>query len=164
MKHANQPMIIALSKQNIGLRLRIGISLLLLIFLLLFYSFSNKPVFAKPRATDAWVLDKIVSNVEFYHMIGDCDGKKKVFLKFSNKNNCKVKISWKESFDTQLEKHAKGFAGQKQIVLAKGEFVQGGCKTSNFKEVVIQPEQITPTYPAEVRAFEFVDIKVTRLQ
>jgi hypothetical protein len=117
-----------------------------------------------PVKTGTWILDKTVNNVEFYHMLSVCDGKGVVFLRLSNRNNYPVKIIWKESFDTQFEKNAKGLAGQKHLNLSKGEFVQGGCNASNFKEGVIQPEQITPTYPADVHGFEFVDVKVIRLQ
>jgi hypothetical protein len=147
---------------------------LILILSLSFYSFTSiktliqKQHFHKGisqhKIIDTWFFDKIIRNVEFYHMIGECNGKKTVLLKLHNKNNYKVKISWKENFDTQFEKHTKGYRGQKQFVLLKGELVQGGCGSKNFNEGFISPEEINPAFIADLRGFEYVDIKVVRIQ
>jgi hypothetical protein len=174
MQQVKQPLTIALRKQSDNGTTQISLGFFLLIFSLCFFSFTPvKPVSQKQDAhqavtqrnkIDAWIFDKIVDNVECYHMIADCSGKKAVFLKFNNKNNYKVKLSWKEGFDTQFEKHTKGATGQKQFVLSKGEMVQGSCSSAKFREGFISPEQITPTYVADIQDFEYIDIKVTRVQ
>src|SRR5687767_12988572 len=64
-----------------------------------------------------WVLYASVRNVDFYYRIGECTGKKVVFLKFNNRNSQKVKVSWKEVFNTQFEVQKEGFRGTKHLML-----------------------------------------------
>ena len=118
---------------------------------------NNKP------AADTWVFDKTVQNVDLYHMITECEGKKVVFLKFNNRNLYKVKISWKEVFVTQMEKAREGFRGMKQLVLPPGETAQSDCTDVKNKECIIISSQVSPAYPAEILKFEFKDINITNL-
>ena len=116
----------------------------------------------KPAA-DTWVFDKTVQNVDLYHMITACEGRKVVFLKFNNRNAYKVKISWKELFVTQMEKAREGFRGMKQLVLPPGETAQSDCTDVKNKECIIVSSQVSPAYPAEILQFEFKNINVTNL-
>lgn len=47
---------------------------------------------------DTWVFDRTVQNVDLYHMVTACEGKKVVFLKFNNRNTYKVKNFLEGSF------------------------------------------------------------------
>ncbi len=111
-----------------------------------------------------WNLDATVSNVELYHAISECNGKKVVFLKFNNKNSGPVTVYWKEVFITQ-EKNAEkteGPFGEKQLVLSSGETFSSGCDDIKQKELLARPDQITPVYQAEIIKFNFQDIRVTQ--
>lgn len=173
MQQSKYTVAIALEDQSNGSAMPISLGISLLIFSLCLFSFTSKRHVQPPQSTylstlqsteiDAWIFDKTVNNVEFYHMIIECGGKNVVLLKFNNKNGYKVKVSWKQGFDTQLEKHTKG-TEHKHFVLSKGEMVQGSCGSAKFREGFISPEQITPTYIADIQNFEYIDIKVTRVQ
>jgi len=110
-----------------------------------------------------WVFDKTVKNVDFYHSIVSCNGKNVVLLKFNNRNNRKVRVAWKEAFDTQREKGIEGFLGQKQLELRPGITAQTNCNSIKFKEGIIQSHQVNPTYAADVLKFNYKDISVTKL-
>ena len=109
-----------------------------------------------------WQLDATVNNVQFYHSIIDCNGKKAVILKFINKNNYKVKVSWKEVFTTQQGPQIEGFSGQKTLVIDLGETKETECDNASKKNLVIKPEQVAPTYVAEISKFEYKSITVTK--
>jgi hypothetical protein len=113
------------------------------------------------RPAAEWILDKTVSNVDFYYLISECEGKKVVFLKFINRNNSKVKVSWKEIFSTQFEKNRAGYKGPKQLVLSKGETAQTNCNQVNIKECLVQPSEVSTTYLAEITSFSFSDVQVS---
>jgi hypothetical protein len=119
---------------------------------------ANTPQHLRPVAE--WILDKTVSNVDFYYMISECDGKKVVFLKFVNRNNSKVKVSWKEVFSTQFEKKREGFKGKKELVLSKGETSESACNQVNVKECFVLPSEVSATYLAEISSFTFSDVQV----
>lgn len=109
-----------------------------------------------------WILDKTVGNVDFYHRITDCDGKKAVFLKFNNKNNYKVSISWKEVFVTkQISEKKEGFFGQKKLVILPGETSPSDCSDKKNKVCLVGPDGVSPAYGAEIKEFYYKDISVT---
>ena len=124
------------------------------------FAFSFSPL-TPPHPNAEWVLDKTVSNVDFYYMISECDGKKVVFLKFNNRNDKKVKVSWKEVFSTQFEKTREGFKGEKQLVLSKGETLQDDCKNVNVKQCIVLPSEVSSTYLAEIISFTFSQVRVS---
>ena len=132
------------------------------VFLFSFIPHNEGIITTSNEISGEWILDKTVNNVECYYMRTECNGKIAVFLKFINKNNYKVKIGWKETITTQLEKNANGFGGPKQIVLSKLETAENNCKVTKFKEGRILPEDVSPTYIADIKAFEFTDIKVVK--
>lgn len=135
----------------------------LIILIALLFSFTlEKENFNGGIASGEWILDKTVSNVEFYYMSTECKGKKTVFLKFVNKNSYKVKVSWNEIFSTQMEKNINGKAGRKQIVLSGSETAENNCNTIKFKEGRIFAEDVRPTYVAEILSFEFSKIIIQK--
>jgi len=124
--------------------------------------------FVKPNkalvTNDGWVFHQTVNNVDFYHMLANCDGKKVVLLKFNNKNNHKVKVSWKEVFTTQFEKVVEGANGQKQLIISTGETYSAGCNDNKIQELLVLPSQVRPTYAAQIKNFEFKNVDVTAAQ
>lgn len=135
---------------------RVLMALALLLFCFAFVT-PNKA----SSADDGWVLQQTVSNVDFYYMLANCDGKNVVLLKFNNKNNHKVKIAWKEVFTTQFEKGVEGINGQKQLIIDVGETFSAGCHDKKIQELIILPAQVKPTYLAQVQALAFKNISVT---
>lgn len=136
--------------------------------LILIFLFLSGLVYAQnknslPAEAGSWVLDKTVNKVEFYHMITQCNGKNVVFLKLANKNNYKVKVSWEENFATQFEKKVKGFAGKKQLFLSAGQSLSNECNSIKFSEGHILSEQVNPTYIAEIKSFEYSEVKVGKI-
>lgn len=133
-----------------------------------FYPQQSTPVFQHalylpPDARPAdWIYDKTVDNVECYHMITACEGKKVVLLKFNNKNSGAVKVTWKEVFKTQMEQKREGYAGKKQLLIPAGETAASGCADSKNKELLISSSQVAPTYAAEIQSFEYKEIQVTK--
>jgi hypothetical protein len=137
---------------------------ILLLFSLLFYQLlfaQNKTEL--PDKTGVWILDKTVSNVDFYHMIKVCSGNKVAFLKFNNRNNFTVVVNWKESFSTQLEEGIFGAKGQKHLQLPPGEFAYADCNTSR-KEFMITPAEVSAAYVAIINRFAYNDIMVERVK
>lgn len=115
-----------------------------------------------PDKTDVWIFDKTVDNVEFYYRLMDCTGQKVVFLKFINRNTHNVKISWKESFDTQTQKQIEGFRGRKHLVIGNGETSQTGCTDRRFRECLVLPEDADPTSIVQIVKFSYKEITVSK--
>ncbi len=111
-----------------------------------------------------WILDKTVSQVDFYYTFKECDGQKTVFLKFNNNNSFPVKISWTEVFSTQLEKGKQGAAGQKSIVIPPGISSYSDCSNNSHKEYVTSPSQVSPTYVAVISKFEYRNVTVEKIK
>ena len=114
------------------------------------------------QATSEWTLDNTVNGVEFYHSLNVCNGKTVVFLKVRNKNKYPVKVSWDEKFSTQEGSNIKGFFGRKNVSLAKGEVKESTCGSKLNKELAIRPDQVQPTYIADIKKFDFAEVKVTK--
>ena len=110
-----------------------------------------------------WVLYASVRNVDFYYRIGECTGKKVVFLKFNNRNTQKVKVSWKEVFNTQFEVQKEGFRGTKHLMLPIGETAQSDCSNLRIKELLVLPGHVNPSYNADIKKFHFKNISVVNL-
>jgi hypothetical protein len=110
-----------------------------------------------------WVLDKTVGNVDFYHSIIICNGKKSVFLKFNNKNNHAVKITWKEVFKTPTEETKDGYMGKKEMVLSSGITEPNDCADAGNKKSIILPSEVDPMAVIEILDFSFKEITVNTL-
>lgn len=137
---------------------------LIVLFVFLFPSYlmaqTNSP--NKKTATINWQLNATVDGVEFFHAITECSGSNVVLLKFNNKNDHPVKISWKEKFTTQLDVNKEGAAGQKELVIAKGVTMPAGCDDNTRKKNVITGFDVQPHYVARISSFEFVEISVVK--
>lgn len=114
----------------------------------------------KSQAQTNWTLDQTVGGVEFYHQITQCNGYTVVFLKFNNTTGHNVSISWKEVFDTQVETGVLGWRGPKQMILIPGTTLRDNCTDTNHPECLIVPLDVSPAYPALIRAFAFANITV----
>src|SRR5688572_12177354 len=93
---------------------RQGVVLLVaLVVQAIFSSFGAPAENAAPRfdvnQTPEWTLYTTVRNVDFYYRIADCSGRKVVLMKFNNRNAQRVKVTWKEVFNTQFEAQKEGF-------------------------------------------------------
>jgi len=128
----------------------------------LFFSITPFFVHAQQKSIENWHLDATVNGVQFYHSLAPCSGKNVVFLKMKNTNHYKVDISWKEVFDTQFETGVEGYSGQKKISLNAGESAETNCTNAAQKKLIIQPEQVNPTYVPEVSNFKYKAITVTK--
>lgn len=128
------------------------------------FSFAQKPLPAKQNSAAVWQLDATINGVQCYHQLADCDGKKVVFLKFTNKTNASVKLSWKEVFEKKYDKTLKteGPFAEKQLKLAGGETVQADCNGVNNSNLIARPLQTTPVYEGEITKFNFKDIQVAK--
>jgi hypothetical protein len=144
-----------------------------LLFLLLLTFFSFQLTFqAAAQGTASgnltpplkWQLDATVGGVQFYHAITTCNNKKVVFLKFNNRNNSAVKLSWKEVFELQQDsERVENLLGQKHLTLQPGELFQSSCADQKQK-VLLTPrvQQVTPVDRGDIVKFSFKEIKVTK--
>ena len=109
-----------------------------------------------------WKLDATINNVSFYHALSECNGRKIAFLKFDNKNNVTTSVSWKETVKTQLRAEEKAIRGEQRLSLPPGETFETSCAGTVCKACVILPEQVNPTYLAQIVDFSFTDITVSK--
>lgn len=118
---------------------------------------------AKSNATisidSTWTLDVTVNNVDCYYKIVDCDGVKKVFLMFNNRNQGAVDITWIDKVSTQHEDGLESFVGEKKLNLSPGESASYNCSSSS--NVVVTSTEVNPTYIAVIKAY---NIKVISVQ
>ena len=123
------------------------------------YAFHNY-FLPSPEQDLNWQLDKTVNGVEFFYALSSCSGSNAVFLKLNNKNKYAVEVSWKEGFQTQIEKDAEG-KGDKKIVIQPGETFETNCFNPVHKELVVLASKAVPTYVAIISKFNYKDVTVT---
>ena len=135
-----------------------------LLLLMAAVSFSGKATAAgnDGKAALNWKADATVNNVTFYHVVSDCNGRKVVLLKFVNKNTSAMTVSWKETVKTQMRPAENAFRGEQRLTLPPGETLVQDCSSISCKACVLTPEQVNPTYLAQILDYSFKDIKVTR--
>ena len=112
---------------------------------------------------DGWILDQTTGNVNLYHMITFCSGNKVVFLKFENKNDYAVKLSWQETFvtmDRSVEKKEGPFKS-KELTVPTGETAASDCADQKQVLLIAKPDQDSPVYHADIRQFNFINVTVT---
>lgn len=111
-----------------------------------------------------WILKKSTGNVSLYYKIGECNGSDVIFLKFDNKNNYNVRITWKESItDKANGAQIDNYKGQKELVLVPGVTQQDGCAGLNVEECVIRMTEVTPVRVVDPQELEFKDVKVSKV-
>lgn len=115
-----------------------------------------------PTGTGSWILDETINNVECFYKIESCNGATTVFLRFNNKNTGNVKITWEESFQTQLEKGLPGGSTKKELILSPGFTSDIDCSSVN-PLTIINAFQVAPTYPSVIKSFDFINISVITL-
>jgi hypothetical protein len=127
------------------------------------------PVFASAQdksfvnASDIrWNLDTVVQGVVFYHSITPCNGSNVVMLRFENRNQYPVRISWNENFLTKSEGRIAGAAGRKELTLSRGESTPSGCADTKHAGQIIRPGEIHPAMIVQILGFEFKDIIVNK--
>jgi hypothetical protein len=111
-----------------------------------------------------WVLDKTVSNVEFYHAIRVCNGKNTVFLKFVNRNTRAVKVTWKEVVLTPDRQRKEGYAGKKEMLIQPGITTTQDCADVDNKKTIVRGSELDPLSVVEIAKFMYQDITVTDVQ
>ncbi len=119
---------------------------------------------APPDKTGAWILDKTVSQVDFYHMIKECNGGKTVFLKLNNKNTYLVKVGWAEVFSTQMETGTTGIGGKKSLVIQPGESSIPDCADKGHKQLRTLSSEVSSAYVAVIAKFDFENITVEKVK
>lgn len=108
-----------------------------------------------------WQLDTTVNGVEFFYALSACKGSDVVFLKLNNTNKYPVNVSWKEAFETQVEKNADGNGDRKKMILQPGETSETDCISPVHKELVVPASKAVPTYVAVISKFSYKDVTVT---
>jgi hypothetical protein len=129
---------------------------LLLAFIVLALATINERV----QGQVTWTLSQTVSQVDCYYSLTVCDGKSAVFLKFVNNNAQSVTISWDEVFSTQMRTNAPGNPGAKQLFLPPGTTAPSGCADTGLPACIILGGDVSPTYVADISAFNFVNVSV----
>jgi hypothetical protein len=112
--------------------------------------------------TSSWTLNATVNDVECYYMIATCNGSTSVFLRFNNKNAGNVKITWEESFQTQLESGLPGSSSTKELILLPGYTAENDCSKVD-PLTIIHSFQVAPTYPSVIKSYNFINVKVTTI-
>ena len=141
----------------------LGKTLLIIAILFLspgIYASHNYPL-SLPEQDLNWQLDKTVNGVEFFYALSACKGGDAVFLKLNNKNKYPVEVSWKETFQTQVEKDAKGNGDKKKMIIQSGETFETDCINPIHKELVVFASKAVPTYVAVISKFSYKDVAVT---
>ena len=83
-------------------------------------------------------------------------------LKFENKNEKEVTVSWKEAFETaQVPEKRTPNETFKKITLAPGVTSQENCETIVKKECMIIPDEIASSYHATVTEYYFESVSVS---
>lgn len=116
-----------------------------------------------PDKTGAWILDQTVSQVDFYHMINECNGEKLVFIKLFNRNTYPVKVAWDETVATQLETARSASRGKKSLIVQSGKSLNSDCNSGTHKELVTLSSEVSPAYVAIISKFNFQNITVERV-
>ena len=136
--------------------------LIIIVMLLCNQLIAQKHTASLPDKTGVWILDKSINNVDFYHMIKECNGNKVVAVKFHNKNKYNVDVNWSESFSTQLEENATGAKGVKNLILHPGVTSYSDCSSQNHRKFMTNNEEVSPAYEAVISKFDFINIQVKK--
>ncbi len=117
-------------------------------------------IFSEP----SWIFHSEEKGVKIYYQINSCNNRSVVFFKFNNTNKEKVRISWKETFQTtQVPEEKDGFLGKKELDLPPGETYPLSCDQIKVKECITFSDQALPTYKAEITKVNLRNINVTPL-
>jgi len=139
-------------------------AILFSIMLTLSIFLGNKSMASVSGDDNNWVLNKSVGNVDLYYKISECNGEKVIFLKFDNKNNYSLKITWKEAIaDKVFGNVVDCHYGEKQLTLPPGVTVQDGCSSISCPECQINMRTAIPTHEADPLNLEFKEVTVSKV-
>jgi hypothetical protein len=106
----------------------------------------------------AYTLGTSSGNVDCYYSLSECNGKTVVLLRFNNRNNTPVMLSWNEVFTTkQVSEKTIGYK-QKQIRLAPGISAPRDCEDADHKAYIVGEADVHLAYRADITGFEFRDV------
>jgi hypothetical protein len=124
----------------------------------------NKSMASVSGDDNKWVLNKSVGNVDLFYKISECNGEKVIFLKFDNKNDYSVKITWKEAIaDKVFGNVVDCHNGDKQLTLSPGITVQDDCTSALSPECRINVQNAIPTHVADPFGLEFKNVTVSKV-
>jgi hypothetical protein len=113
---------------------------------------------------DSWVLDTTLNNVVFYHKLVSCGDKKAVLLKFENRNNFNVEISWKEIIGSKQEPNPNDeFSTTNTLIIQLGITQPIDCSDTTNAALVVLPVEVSPMFIADIESFSFSSITVKEL-
>jgi hypothetical protein len=111
-----------------------------------------------------YTLTNTTSNVQFFKTTATCQGKAAILLKFNNRNDHDVKVTWKELFVTsQVTQETEGFR-EKEIILPPGVTSVSDCNDANHRDLIVAADNVSPTYSADILEFKFKDIRVVAIK
>jgi hypothetical protein len=120
--------------------------------------------FEKEYNSDSWILNTTVNNVVFYHKLVSCGDKKAVLLKFENKNNFEVEVSWKQIVGSvQVPNPNDDLASNNTLVLKPGTTEPNDCSDIENDILVVLPNEVSPMFIADIETFNFSSIQIKEL-
>ena len=120
--------------------------------------------FEKEFNSDSWVLDTTVNNVIFYYKLVSCGDKKAVLLKFENKNNFDVEVSWKQIVGSkQIPNSNDELASNNTLVIKPGTTEPNDCSDTENAMLVVLPIEVSPMFIADIETFNFSSIQIREL-
>lgn len=125
--------------------------------------FNLKPSKFEDLSKATWILDARDQKVEFYHSLIDCNGKAVVFLKFNNKNNYPVHISWRDVLVVNSSRTRQGLNTKKELLLAPGITTPSDCSDAINKLLILLPPQIAPLAVRQMVDYSFKEVKVSKI-
>lgn len=127
-------------------------------------SLSNSVDIVNQLNNNSWVLDMTINNVAFYHKIIICNNQKAVLLKFDNKNNFDVEVSWMSLVGSnQTPNPNQEYAKTQSLIIKPGISEPNDCLDNTIPELILLQKDVNPTFPAEVESFNFLRVKITEL-
>jgi hypothetical protein len=126
-----------------------------------FVLFSSQNIQAQSERSK-WTPAKTVSDVDVLYQLSTCDGVDVIFVRFVNRNPYPVRITWKEVFDTQMEKNIVGKGLEKSLLLPVGETVNTDCNQDQVPACKISAKQIAPHYRASLQGYRLTELSVTK--
>lgn len=109
-----------------------------------------------------WVLEAELQGVSVYYRITRCDNEDVVYLKFENKNQGRVTLTWQEEFRTDGRQVRPGAQGQKSIRLDPGTTSETDCAAPQQPICLIRARQIVPTHRAKILHYSMSQLQVSR--
>ena len=158
------------TKNKVGLFFMIfALTLFVFSFFISFSSVSS-PAYASiynietTRADDLshakWILDNEEQQVEFYHCLINCGGKAVVFLKFNNKNDHPVNISWKGVLTVSEGIAKENTFSKKELLIPPGITTPADCTEAVNKLMILLPSNVATVAMQQWVDYSFKEVRV----